>query len=42
MNPYAYEVTTNRGKKYLVFADSIGYQNAVLFKYDLRPLYAND
>lgn len=39
MTPYAYEVTTNRGKKYLVYANSVEHENAVLFKYNLRPLY---
>lgn len=37
--PYAYEVTDNRGHKYLVFAGSVAYNNAVMFKYKLKPLY---
>lgn len=37
--PYVYEVTDNRGHKYLVFAGSVAYNNAVMFKYKLKPLY---
>lgn len=37
--PVAYIVTNNRGKRYLVFADSVEHANAVLFKYSMRPLY---
>lgn len=37
--PYAYEVTDNRGRKSLVFAGSVAYNNAVMFKYKLKPLY---
>lgn len=37
--PYAYEVTTNRGHKYLVYARSTEYDNAVMFGYELKPLY---
>lgn len=37
--PYAYEVTDRRGKKYLVFANSVEHDNAVLFGYSLKPLY---
>lgn len=37
--PVAYIVTNNRGKRYLVFADSVEHVNAVLFKYSMRPLY---
>ena len=37
--PYAYEVTDNRGRKSLVFAGSVAYNNAVMFKYILKPLY---
>lgn len=37
--PAAYIVTNNRGKRYLVFADSVEHVNAVLFKYSMRPLY---
>lgn len=39
MTPYAYEVTTNRGRKYLVYAGSTEYDNAVMFGYALKPLY---
>lgn len=37
--PYAYEVTTNRGRKYLVYANSTEYDNAVMFGYHVKPLY---
>ncbi len=37
--PYAYEVTDNRGRKSLVFAGSVAYNNAVMIKYKLKPLY---
>ena len=39
MKPYAYEVKDNRGRKSLVFAGSTAYKNAVMFKYELKPLY---
>ena len=39
LTPYAYEVTDNRGRKSLVFAGSVAYNNAVMFKYKLKPLY---
>lgn len=39
MTPYAYEVTTNRGRKYLVYANSTEYDNAVMFGYHVKPLY---
>lgn len=39
MLPYAYEVTDNRGKKYLVLHGSTEHDNAVMFKYKLKPLY---
>lgn len=39
LTPYAYEVTDNRGLKSLVFAGSVAYNNAVMFKYSLKPLY---
>lgn len=39
MTPYAYEVTTNRGHKCLVYANSTEYDNAVMFAYMLKPLY---
>lgn len=37
--PAAYIVTNNRGKRYLVFADSVEHQNAVMFGYKMRALY---
>lgn len=37
--PYAYGVTDNRGRKSLVFAGSVAYNSAVMFKYKLKPLY---
>lgn len=42
MKPYAYEVTDKRGKKYLVFADSVAHNNAVMFGYQLKPLYEGE
>ena len=39
LTPYVYEVTDNRGRKSLVFAGSVAYNNAVMFKYKLKPLY---
>ena len=42
MKPYAYEVTDKRGKKYLVFADSVAHNNAVMFGYRLKPLYEGE
>lgn len=39
MTPYAWEVTTNRGDTYLVYANSTEYDNAVMFGYTLKPLY---
>lgn len=39
LTPYANEVTDNRGRKSLVFAGSVAYNNAVMFKYKLKPLY---
>ena len=38
--PAAYIVTNNRGKRYLVFAGSVEYVNAVIFGYKLEALYA--
>lgn len=35
----AYIVTNNRGKRYLVFAGSTEYDNAVMFNYEIKPLY---
>lgn len=37
--PAAYIVTDNRGKRYLVFAGSVEHENAVMFNYDIKPLY---
>ncbi|QHJ80784.1 MAG: hypothetical protein [Bacteriophage sp.] len=37
--PYAYEVTSRRGKKYLILHGSTEHDNALLFKYQLKPLY---
>lgn len=37
--PYAYVVIDNRGKEYLVFAGSVEHDNAVMFKYKVKPLY---
>lgn len=39
MKPVAYSVTDKRGNKYLVYAGSVAYDNAVMFKYTLTPLY---
>lgn len=36
----AYIVTDNRGKRYLVFAGSAEYKNAVMFGYQMEELYA--
>lgn len=38
-HPVAYVVTSNRGKRYLVFAGSAEHQNALLFGYEIKPLY---
>ena len=38
MKPYAYEVTTT----YLVRAGSVTYNNAVMFGYQLKPLYEGE
>ena len=37
--PSAYIVTANRGKRSLVFAGSTEYDNAVMFNYEIKPLY---
>lgn len=37
--PSAYIVTSNRGKRYLVFAGSVEHQNAIMFKYKMEALY---
>lgn len=39
MEPYAYEATDREGSKRLVYANSTAYDNAVLFKHTLKPLY---
>lgn len=38
--PVAYIVTDNRGKRYLVFAGSVEYENAQMFGYSMEALYA--
>lgn len=40
--PCAYEVTTNRGTTYLVRAGSVAHNNAVMFGYQLKPLYEGE
>lgn len=42
LKPYAYEVTTNRGTTYLVRAGSVEHNNAVMFGYQLKPLYEGE
>lgn len=37
--PAAYIVTDNRGKRYLVFSDSVEHENAQMFGYEIKPLY---
>lgn len=37
--PAAYIITSNRGRRYLVFAGSVEHQNAVMFGYKMRALY---
>lgn len=37
--PSAYVVTDNRGKRYLVFSGSVEHKNAVMFGYEIEPLY---
>lgn len=39
-SPSAYIATDNRGKRYLVFADSVEYENAQMFGYSMEALYA--
>ena len=39
-SPVAYIVTDNRGKRYLVFADSVEHENAQMFGYVMEALYA--
>lgn len=42
MKPYAYEVTTKRCVTYLVHAGSVAHDNAVMFLYQLKPLYEGE
>lgn len=37
--PVAYIITSNRGRRYLVFAGSVEHQNAAMFGYEMKPLY---
>lgn len=37
--PAAYIITSNRGRRYLAFAGSVEHQNAVMFGYEMKPLY---
>lgn len=37
--PKAYIITSNRGRRYLVFAGSVEHQNAIMFGYEIKPLY---
>ena len=37
--PAAYIVTDNRGRRYLVFSGSVEHQNAIMFGYEIKPLY---
>lgn len=37
--PAAYIITSNRGRRYLVFAGSAEHQNAIMFGYKMKPLY---
>lgn len=37
--PAAYIITSNRGRRYLVFAGSVEHQNAIMFGYKMRALY---
>lgn len=37
--PVAYIITSNRGRRYLAFAGSVEHQNAVMFGYQVKPLY---
>ena len=38
--PAAYIITSNRGRRYLVFAGSVEHQNAIMFGYKMEALYA--
>lgn len=37
--PAAYVITSNRSRRYLAFAGSTEYDNAVMFNYEIKPLY---
>lgn len=37
--PAAYIITSNRGLRYLAFAGSVEHQNAIMFSYEMKPLY---
>lgn len=37
--PAAYIITSNRGRRYLAFAGSVEHQNAIMFGYQVKPLY---
>lgn len=37
--PAAYIITSNRGRRYLAFAGSVEHQNALMFGYEIKPLY---
>lgn len=37
--PAAYIITSNRGRRYLAFADSVEHQNTLMFGYEIKPLY---
>lgn len=37
--PAAYIITSNRGCRYLAFAGSVEHQNAIMFGYEMKPLY---
>lgn len=39
IEPTAYIITSNRGRRYLAFAGSVEHQNAVMFGYKMRALY---
>lgn len=37
--PSAHIVTDNRGRRYLVFSGSVEHENAIMFGYEIKPLY---
>lgn len=39
VEPAAYIITSNRGRRYLAFAGSVEHQNATMFGYEMKPLY---